>query len=301
MLKGLHFLLTYMCNFECDHCFVYSSPSAKGTFTLDQMCRVLDEAKKIGTIETIFFEGGEPFLFYPVMVEGIRMAKEMCFKTGVVTNGYFATSVEDAELWLNPMCSLGLSALSISDDSYHSEDEEDNPARRTLAAAKKLGMPSDSICIEKPTIESGEEKDEEKGMPVVGGNAKFRGRAVEKLVEGLPTRPWQELKECPYEELREPGRVHLDSLGNVHLCQGLSIGNMWETPLSELIKNYDPESHPICAPLLKGGPAELVREYEVEHDDEYVDECHFCYLVRKALIDRFPQYLAPRQIYGLED
>jgi len=33
---------------------------------------------------------------------------------------------------------------------------------------------------------------------------------------------------------------------------------------------------------------------------EYVDACRFCYLVRLALIDKFSQYLAPRQVYGLE-
>jgi hypothetical protein len=31
-----------------------------------------------------------------------------------------------------------------------------------------------------------------------------------------------------------------------------------------------------------------------------VDECHYCFEVRKALIDKFPEYLAPRQVYGIE-
>lgn len=74
MLTGIHFLLTYMCNLECDHCFVYSGPDAKGTFTLDQIRKVLNEATKIGTIKWIYFEGGEPFLFYPIMIEGIKIA-----------------------------------------------------------------------------------------------------------------------------------------------------------------------------------------------------------------------------------
>lgn len=112
MLTGLHFLLTYMCNSECDHCFVYSGPDAKGTFTLSQIRKVVDEATKIGTIEWIYFEGGEPFLFYPLMLEGIKIARSMGFKTGVVTNAYYATSEEDAELWLSPLCELGISALA---------------------------------------------------------------------------------------------------------------------------------------------------------------------------------------------
>lgn len=128
----------------------------------------------------------------------------------------------------------------------------------------------------------------------------FRGRAADKLVSGLPTRPWEELTQCPYEDLRDPGRVHLDPFGHVHLCQGLSMGNMWGTPLSSLVQGYDPDLHPVCGPLLEGGPALLARRYEIEHDEEYVDECHMCYTVRLALLDRFPQYIAPRQVYGLD-
>jgi len=298
MLTGIHFLLTYMCNLECDHCFVYSGPNSKGTFTLNQIRKVLDEATKIGTIKWIYFEGGEPFLFYPVMLEGIKIANSMGFKIGVVTNAYYATSEEDAELWLRPLCELGISDLSISDDSFHYEEEKDNPAKRVLAAAKRLGIPVDSICIEKPTV--GINNNRSKGEPVVKGGALLKGRAVEKLLEELPRRRYDEFIECPEEDLKNPKRVHVDPYGYVHLCQGLSMGNMWAIPLSKLVKNYDADSHPICGPLVRGGPALLAKEYNVGHEDKYVDACHFCYLVRLALLEKFPQYLAPRQVYGLE-
>ena len=300
MLKGIHFLLTYMCNLECDHCFVYSKPSAKGTFTLDQIDEVLNEALKLGTIETIYFEGGEPFLYYPVMLEGLKMARDKGFKTGVVTNAYFVTSEEDAELWLKPLHGLGISNLSISDDPFHSGDEEDTKGRILQRAAERLGIPSGTICIEKPTVETPADEEGGKGEAVVGGGAKFRGRAAEKLIEGLPLQPSKGMNECPYEDLREPKRVHVDAYGNVHLCQGLSMGNMWEKPLSDLVKSYDPESHPICGPLLKGGPALLAQELGVHHADGYVDPCHFCYVIRKALLERFPEYLTPKAVYGFD-
>jgi hypothetical protein len=127
----------------------------------------------------------------------------------------------------------------------------------------------------------------------------FRGRAVEKLVEGLPRRPWQELDECPYEDLGNPKRVHIDAYGNVHLCQGLCMGNMWQTPLKRVIEEYDVESHPVCGSLQKGGPAELARRYGFNPEEGYVDHCHLCYSTRLALRDRLPAYLGPPQVYGL--
>ncbi len=300
MLMGLHFLLTYMCNAECDHCFLYSSPRVQGTFTSSQIRKLLDEATKIGTIEWIYFEGGEPFLFYPVMLEGIKIARNLGFRVGIVTNAYFATSVDDIKLWLKPLYELGIADFRISNDPYHYENEKDNPAIRAQKAALELNLPAAEIHIEKPsvTIDTGEEQ--HKGEPVIGGGTMFRGRAVEKLAVGLPQKSWEEFTVCPYEDLEFPARVHLDSYGNVHLCQGLSMGNVWKTPLSKLVKNYDAGSHPICSPLVKGGPALLAKEYQVKHDDKYVDACHFCYLVRLALLYRFPQYLTPRQVYGIE-
>ncbi len=299
MLTGIHFLLTYACNMECDHCFLFCGPHAEGTFTLAQIEAALEQVQELGTVDVVYFEGGEPFLYYPLMVEGIRLARQRGFQTGIVTNSYWATTERDAELWLNPLAALGLADLSVSDDVFHHGTEEENVAKRALRAAKGLGIPSDSICVEEASVALGAEKDQERGQPVIGGGVMFRGRAVEKLVSGLPTRPWAELTECPYEDLRDPSRVHLDAYGHLHLCQGLIMGNIWETPLADVVAGYRPERHPLCGPLLQGGPAQLARVYHLEHENEYVDECHFCYSLRLALIDRFPQYLAPRLVYGL--
>jgi MoaA/NifB/PqqE/SkfB family radical SAM enzyme len=305
MLTGIHFLMTYRCIFECDHCFLYCGPHSQGTFTLDQIKNSFDEMKKIGTIEWVYFEGGEPFLYYPIVLEGLKLAKKQKMKTGIVTNAYWATSVEDAEIWLKPLKDLKITDLSVSDDPFHSSDEADSPAKKAVKAAKKLGLPVADICIEGPSIQVGEQLHGQtehcKGEPVIGGDVRFRGRAVDKLAKDLPTKPWQSFNHCSDEELEYPQRVHIDALGNVQVCQGLSIGNMNESPLSEIIKNYDAYKHPICGPLLKGGPAELARAYNVKHEEEYIDECHFCYQVRRALIDKFPQYLAPRLVYGFEE
>ena len=298
MLEGIHFLLTYTCNYECDHCFLYCSPKSEGTFTIAQIKEVLDEAVKIGTVSSIYFEGGEPFLYYPLMLEGAKLANERGFKVGLVTNSYWATCKEDAELWLKPIAKLKISDLSISDDLFHFEEKTENLSKYARLAAEGFNLPISSITIDKPEVETDKSKD--KGKPIIGGGAMFRGRAVETLTEGLPLRPWKEFKECPYEDLEGLGRIHVDPFGNAQICQGLSIGNFWKTPLSSLVKNYTPKVHPICGPLIKGGPAQLAKIYNIDHEDNYVDECHFCYLVRKALLDQFPEYLGPKQIYGIE-
>ncbi len=265
---------------------------------MSQIRSVLEEAKQIGGIQEIYFEGGEPFLFYSLMLEGIRLAREMGFNAGVVSNAYWATCLDDAQLWLRPLMELGISNLSISDDDLHYGDTSENSARYAIDAAEHLGIPVYSLCKVRPEARVYAETAEKKGNPEISGGIKLRGRAVEKFTEGLPTRCREQLNECPYEELEEPKRVHLDAFGNVQICQGISIGNCWKNPLSELIRNYDAQKHPVCGPLVRGGPVRLAREHGLDLKDEYVDECHLCYSARLALLDRFPEYLGPKQVYG---
>src|SRR3974390_1498673 len=299
MLTGVHVLLTYQCTGECDHCFLHCGPQREGTFTLSQLRELLHEVKQIGTIKTVYFEGGEPFLFYAVLLAGLRMVRDADLRSGIVTTGYWATSQEDAEQWLRPTVGLGVADFSVSDDEFHSSKGDESPGAIAYRAARTLGLPCARICIERPTCAPSSDRGGDKGQPVTGGGVLFKGRAAEKLTAGLPVRPWQELTTCPHEELASPERVHVDAFGNVHVCQGVSIGNMWTTQLSELVRAYDATKHPIVGPLVEGGPARLVERLGVEVADGYVDECHLCYTARKLLQPVFPQLLAPAQVYGL--
>ncbi|MGO9516702.1 MAG: radical SAM protein [Candidatus Korobacteraceae bacterium] len=298
MLTGIHVLLTYQCTGECDHCFLHCGPRCEGTFTLRQLRELVREIKQIGTVDTVYFEGGEPFLFYAVLLEGLRMVREAGLQAGIVTNGYWATSEEDAEQWLRPLLELGISDFSVSDDEFHSGKGERSPGAIAYRAAQKMGLPCARICIAPPTVSQALDAGGNKGQPVTGGGVLFKGRAAEKLTAGLPLRPWQELTTCPHEELADPERVHVDAYGNVHVCQGLSIGNMWDTPLSQLWSDYEAGEHPIIGPLAEGGPALLVEKFGLKLGDAYVDECHLCYLSRRSLMEKFPLNLAPAQVYG---
>lgn len=258
--------------------------------------KVLAQGKRVGDIEWVYFEGGEPFLYYPNLLWGLRRAKEYGFRTGIVTNAYWATSLEDAKEWLAPIKEAGLSDLSISDDAYHYGANEENLAKYAYKAAKRLGLSVSQITIEDPRTYLKETA--WKGKPVVDGRVLFKGRAVEKLVEGLPRKNWTEFDKCVHEDFANQTRVHVDPFGHVHACQGISLGNVNDTSLKRLFTSFNPLNHPILGPLLKGGPVELVKKYNVEPEDSYVDACHFCYDVRRKLRYRFPRLLVPDQMYG---
>ena len=295
-LTGLHLLLTYQCNYECDHCFVWGSPSHEGVMTLAQIRDIYRQAQELGTIEGIYLEGGEPFLYYPIMVRAAQKAADLGFQVGIVTNDYWATTVEDAVEWLRPLAGL-VQDLSVSTDLFHYDEVMSTHARCALAAAEQLGIPVSTLVCEVPEGAPGYPS-QPKGEPVESGSIMFKGRAAVRLVDGVAGRPWREFAECPYENLDDPGRVHVDHLGNLHLCQGLTMGSLFEQPLVDVVAAYDPQTHPIVGPLLAGGPAALVERYGLPHEDTYVDACHLCYEARMTLREQFPEYLGPGQMYG---
>ncbi len=128
ILTGLHLLLTYQCTFECDHCFVFGSAWQTGTMTIATIQEILKQSKKAGSVEWIYFEGGEPFLYYQTMLAGINEAIKSGFKVGIVTNSYWATSDEDALLWLKPLAGK-VQDLTISSDLFHFTEKESQQSK----------------------------------------------------------------------------------------------------------------------------------------------------------------------------
>lgn len=294
-LSGLHLLLTYQCNYSCEHCFVWGDPCQSGTMTLKSVGEILRQAGSVPSIRSIYFEGGEPFLYYPVMVRGIRMAADRGYSVGTVTNAYWASDLEDALEWLRPLSGL-IDDLSVSSDLYHESEPLGSKAKAAAEAAGKLGIPCGVIRIAQPEEHDGATPSGQ--LPPGKSSVMYKGRAAARLADRAAQKPWSDFTNCPYEDLEEPGRVHVDPFGNLHVCQGIAVGNLFTTPLAGICEGYDVGTHPITGPLHRGGPVELVKRYGLPRKDTYADACHMCYEARRSLRDRFGEILTPDQMYG---
>jgi MoaA/NifB/PqqE/SkfB family radical SAM enzyme len=281
---------------ECDHCFVWGGPKGKGTFTLNQVRGVLLEAKKLGTVNYVAIEGGEPFLFYPLMVKTVKEAVNLGFHVEILSNCYWATCSEDATEWLAPIAEAKNVELSLSCDLYHGEEWESEAVRNAAKAAKNLGIKAGIISVKHRNLTSSIKEIE--GAKVSSWELMYKGRAFKKLTEKASKKPWREFTRCPYENFTKQERVHIDPLGYVHACQGISIGNAWQKPLSKIIAEYNPYENPILEPLVLGGPVALVEKFGLPHDEVYADACHLCSAARLMLRDRYPDVLVPDQMYG---
>ena len=301
-MKALHILLTLKCIYKCDHCFLFCGPEQTEVFSQNFMEKTISEGAKIPSLEWIFFEGGEPFLYYPLLLRGISKVNSLNLKSGLVSNGYWAVT-GDAQLWLQPLKKAGLNSISISTGDFHDscsgreQNQKNKSATCIKTAAEELEIDLSWLETKEPYINSQGELE--------SGGVMFRGRAADELTENLPRKSSREFHECPWEDLENPERLHIDPAGRIHICQGIIIGNARGKSLAKIIKNYSPYEHPITAPLIKGGPQQLAvnTNHKIDTGSGYVDACHFCFEIRRKLLGagKYTDYLGPYTVYDLSE
>ena len=169
--------------------------------------------------------------------------------------------------------------------------------KNAVKAANKLNIKVGVLAVKHPDAKI-PCPNEIEGAKVDLSELMYKGRAASKLAQEADKKSWREFTECPYEDLANPERVHVDPLGYVHVCQGISIGNAWQKPFSKIIEDYNPYETPILEPLIRGGPVALVEKFGLFHDEFYADACHLCYAARCMLRKKHPSILVPDQMYG---
>jgi pyruvate-formate lyase-activating enzyme len=117
--QSLSFLVTYKCNFQCDHCSVSAGPEHQQVIAAEHMRRVIEEAYALPSIRVVVFTGGEPTLYPDLLQAGINLAHEKGFVTRLVTNAWWAKTPEKAYHFLQNLRAAGLDELNVSFDDFH--------------------------------------------------------------------------------------------------------------------------------------------------------------------------------------
>lgn len=298
MVKQLHIILTYNCSLRCHHCYVYSDQRATGNISLGQISTYLNEGRKVPDLQWIFFGGGEPFTRYPLLLKAIQKARKLNYYVGVETNGYFARTKSSGIQFLRPLANLGVKEIRISNDFFHYKKVENSPAKHALEAAQELGMSSTLVRTSFPGNNNYSDLPAISRAKVIDQEVMYIGRAAETQPLGQPLMDWKIFSECPREDLYSVERLFIDAYGYVQTCPGIAIGNAYQTPLNEIITNFDIHNHPILGPLLENGPSGLITDTTDNHEGQYIDACHCCYSIRHQIIDDYSEWLGPRHVYG---
>jgi hypothetical protein len=119
--------------------------------------------------------------------------------------------------------------------------------------------------------------------------------------KGIPQGKCTELNTCLGERSPfNPAMVWIDPYGNVMICYGIIIGNLYQNTLNKILNNYSADNYPLLRELAKDGPKALhhvAEKNKLKMSEYYYDECDVCYQSRSALRSLFPKVLGPAECY----
>lgn len=313
---GLH--VTDTCPISCQHCAYHCGPHVKGCMSLENALHYL---KTIDSAEVVSISGGEPFLYFDLLLSLVREAHALERDVWVFTNCYWATPEKNVKTLktlkiLKDLKEAGLTKIWLSADGFHQPAIPFSHVKNAISAAVGLGLDVavdvrfiGSLKDENPVnlrtrkiLEKLEKLEELEDVEVLKGQPLYIGRGS-ALSSYLPKKPGIPRGSCPGPwaggTWEHPQGVDIDLYGEVTLCPGISIGNTKKCSLDILLVEYDPHTHVIIQKLLKGPRilAEKAQEMGYVPALSYINECHLCYEVRKFLRHYYPEELSPQIVY----
>jgi len=301
-IKRLEFTLTTKCNSECIYCQAEASPFKNEVMDVKDALDYLTETCTVSKLESFMVFGGEPILFPSRTLSIIDRARELSIpKIEMLTNGIWGKSRRRAQELALGLKRSGLNDLGISVDAFHLQFIPLEYPRNAALASVQAGI--ENITWNVAVVESLNSKNKYdrktatilKSLKPVGIEAHVHkvlpvGRAIINLKQYIKKESLQ--GPCTADPILEntltsPECITIEPSGGVNICWNLTIGNAKKKQLSQIIQKYSWQENPITRTLVEEGPMSLVRMAEGSkfrfQDDQYLNKCHLCIEVRKAI------------------
>ncbi len=250
----------------------------------------------------IHITGGEPFLYWEKLQEILEEAgKENLGKVDLIeTNGFWATKEKLIKQRLKRLNELGMNRFKVSTDPFHQEYVDIEPIRRLAEIASEI-LGSERVLVRWRKYL--DEPAEMKALSVTGRQQKyisamkdypcrFTGRAAGRLAELVAASPPEEFTSmnCKSNLLSAKG-VHIDPFGNVFsgTCSGIIVGNVNQTKLEDIWKQFHPEQNEFINTLFNFGPFGLLEQackLGYQKAKVYASKCHLCTSIREFFYDK---------------
>jgi len=295
--KNLAVLLTYQCNFSCAHCSVIAGPHRREVLSRELLHKAITEAAKIPSIAVVVFTGGESTLYFDLLVEGIKLASELGFVTRLVTNAWWASSVERAREYLVKLREAGLQELNISYDRFHAPFLVKYGGFQNVLNAASVALELGIITLigiaelrtlEGSTIEEVKKRLREAGLDdimVIQDTPSRLGRAATLPSDMLPE------DNVPKENIRCLNAMDTIAVlpnGDVTLCCGhiialpeaswfVTLGNLRDLSLVDIVTKM--RRNALAMALRFAGPLKLLKKLGEENPPKFYSLCEVCYYI----------------------
>jgi len=267
--------------------------------SLETLEEALQATRAWGHRFQIHLTGGEPFLNFPLLLEGVQLAAQLGIPRYVETNAGWCLKEEDVVEKFVTLREAGLNAILISCSPFHAEKIP--PVRTLLAITKALEIfgRQNERYVEKFGLERA-------GRMLWDGYSIIpAGRSGYRLGHLTQKRPALAFKgENCFMEILYAHHSHLDLYGNYisWFCGGLTIGDWHNLP--RILDDFKARRFPpLIDILVRTGPFGLFEMGKEEYGyqelaEGYAGKCHLCVDVRKHLSERGDfQELRPKEFY----
>jgi organic radical activating enzyme len=305
-------MLTYKCNCVCEFCYYNCCPDKGGLMPVDTAISAWRSLKILaGDGAKIHITGGEPFLYWEHLLEILKEGQRQ--NLGQVdlieTNGFWATSEKIVRQRLEKLDELGMNRFKVSTDPFHQEYVDIGPVRRLAEMAAEILGPERVLVRWQKYLEnpidmkslSPAKLEQQYINAVKEYPCRFTGRAAGRLAK-LAACSINEQRassieyrdNCKADFLSAKG-VHIDPFGNVFsgTCSGIIVGNVNQTPLENIWKQFDPcrggsrTTPTLIGILFEKGPSGLLAEAEKQgyrRLEFYAGKCHLCTSIRQFFL-----------------
>lgn len=319
-MSTLKIHITYQCTAACEHCRFKCTTKPAPVIDFDLALRCITDLQKFNNLDFVVLLGGEPGLFPDLTHALTREIRQLGIPVRIETNASYAVSEDQASHFLEPLYALGASVM-FSLDAFH---EDFIPLARIKNAVQVSQTLRGQYCLEMAYLNASRREHprdqrsdalladlkaqlpEFAPMKIYQGNVLFNGRAARNLApivcagRGLPENACTAVPWWYHSELETLELLILDAEGYLSKGCGIAIANINETPIPQILNNYDVRQHPFFSVLRDVGPRGFFKEAETlgyVRKPDYADKCHLCQEIREVLHSRYPEFLVPRQHY----
>jgi hypothetical protein len=303
-------ILSYRCHTACKHCLYNCGPGwEKEPMSTETLREALQAITTWPRAPQVHFTGGEPFLFFPLLLEGVKRATQLGITSYVETSAQWCLDSNEAAQRFQTLREAGLQAVLISCSPFHAETI---PPLRTLEAVHAalevfgsegviLYLPDflrviQAFDLDRPTPLSryeerygveGARRILWQGYSIISG-----GRSGYELGHIAPRRAAEAFSQADCAlDILYAHHSHLDLYGNYisGFCGGLSVGDWHDLP--QLRLDFSEGRYPALVEILvERGPYGLLELARATSGYQplpagYAGKCHLCVDVRHRLFD----------------
>jgi MoaA/NifB/PqqE/SkfB family radical SAM enzyme len=293
--KQLVLTLGYRCNMLCKHCFIGEKLHDHDTIlTYEDCIEAIESASKLQTIRTVAFVGGEPFVYYKLL---LRVADYLhthyrC-ALNITTNASWAKTPEMTQRLLDPLFERGLRHIMISLDQYHLEFGTIEHVANCIGRSQELGMDTAVQIIRR--VGAPKEEDFRIALNPLVDIEKIRWyenpcSAIGNAHTMLSKEDLEWHEEIPVGGCNAGDILNIQPDGEIKPCCGaglmakrLSLGNAKREPVDEAVRRAeaDPLINSLVAEQGPRGLARLLseagRQDLVQKHAPFTDACYACH------------------------